>query len=100
MAKLKPQDANLQASLGFLYAKKNLPDRAIPRLQSALALAPDDPGILISVGDGYEALGQRKLAIELMEKGIQKGFPVEGLAHDPDVQALLSDPNFRPKSKK
>ncbi len=100
MAKLKPQDANLQANLGVLYAKKNLPDRAIPRLQSALALAPDDPGILINVGDGYEALGQRKLAIDFMEKGIQKGFPLGALANDPDVQALLSDPNFRPQQKK
>lgn len=100
MAKLKPQDANLQVGLGFLYAKKNLPDRAIPRLQSALALAPDDPGVLISAGDIYEVLGQRKLAIEFMEKGIQKGFPAQGLAHDPDAQALLSDPNFRPQSKK
>jgi eukaryotic-like serine/threonine-protein kinase len=100
MVKLKPQDANLQANLGVLYAKKNLPDQAIPRLQSALALAPDDPGVLTTVGDGYEALGQRKQAIEFMEKGIQKGFSLEDLKHDPDIQALLSDPGFRPLPKK
>jgi tetratricopeptide (TPR) repeat protein len=100
IVKLKPQDANLQANLGVLYAKKNLPDQAIPRLQSALAIAPDDPGILINVGDGYEALGQRKQAIEFMEKGVQKGFALADLQHDPDVQPLLSDPNFRPQVKK
>jgi serine/threonine protein kinase/tetratricopeptide (TPR) repeat protein len=100
MAKLKPQDANLQASLGVLYAKKNLPEQAIPRLQSALALAPDDPEVLINVGDGYEALGQRKLAIDFLEKGIRKGFSQAALANDPDVQSLLSDPNFRPQPNK
>jgi eukaryotic-like serine/threonine-protein kinase len=99
MAKLKPQDANLQANLGVLYAKKNLPEQAIPRLQSALALASDDPGVLINVGDGYEALGQRRVAIEFIEKGIRKGFPLGGLANDPDVQSLLSDPNFQAQPK-
>jgi tetratricopeptide (TPR) repeat protein len=99
MVKLEPQDANLQANLGVLYAEKHLPDQALPRLQSALALAPDDPGVLTTVGDGYEALGQRKQAIEFMEKGLQKGFSLEDLKHDPDIQDLLSDPDFRSSPK-
>lgn len=100
MVKSKPQDANLQANLGVLYAKKNLRDQAILRLQSALALAADDPGVLTTVGAGYEALGNRERAIEFLEQGIQKGFALEDLKHDPDLQALLSDPNFRPQFKK
>jgi len=100
MVKSKPQDANLQANLGVLYAKKNLRDQAILRLQSALALAADDPGVLTTVGAGYEALGNRERAIEFLEQGVQKGFALEELRHDPDLQALLSDPNFRPQFKK
>ena len=100
IVKLKPHDADLQANLGVLYAKKNLPDQAIPRLQSALALAADDPGVLVNVGGAYEALGNREQAVELIAEGIQKGFAIEDLKHDPDLQALLSDPKFRPKLKK
>ena len=94
MAKLKPRDPQLQVNLGLLYARKSQPNLAVPRLQAALVLAPEDPGILVSAGEAYELLGDRSQAIQLVGKAIQKGYSLDDLKHDPDAQSILSDPKF------
>jgi len=45
-----PRDAVAQSNLGLLYAKKKLREQAISRIQSALALSPDDTTVLEAVG--------------------------------------------------
>ena len=99
MAKLKPQDANLQVGLGVLYAKKNLPDRAIPRLQSALALAPDDPGVLISVGDIYEVLGNANWPLSSWKKESRKDSPRRVWRTTPTRKHCYPIPIFRPSQR-
>ncbi len=94
-----PRDAFAQANLGLLYAKKNLREKAIPRIQSALALAPDDAKVLESVGEAYEDLGDRTQALQYLEQSLQKGFALTDLKNIPDLQGPLSDPRFRPNGK-
>jgi len=93
-AKLKPGDPQLQVSLGLLYARKMQAERAAPLLQSALVLAPEDPGILVNAGEAYEMLGDRGKAIQLVAKAMQKGYSLDDLKRDPDAQSILSDPKF------
>lgn len=92
--KLRPQDAQAQANLATIYAEKNLRDKATMRLQSALALAPDDPVVLQSAGVVWEILGDRARAITFIEKSQQKGNGLQDLTGDPDLQSLLRDPNL------
>jgi len=94
MAKLKPRDPQLQVNLGLLYARKTQANLAVPRLQAALVLAPEDPVILVGAGEAYELLGDRRQAIQLVDRAIQKGYSLEDLKHDPDAQSILSDPRF------
>jgi serine/threonine-protein kinase len=94
-----PRDAIAQSTLGFLYAKKKLREKAISRLQSALALAPDDPSVLEGVGQTYEDLGDRANALRYIEESLQKGNTLADLKSIPDLQSLLADPNFRPSGK-
>jgi serine/threonine-protein kinase len=94
-----PRDALAQSALGLLYAKKKLREKAIPRLQSALALAPDDASVLQGVGQAYEDLGDRAQALQYIEKSLQKGIGLANLKNIPDLQGLLSDPSFRPSGK-
>ncbi len=94
MANLKPRDPQLQVNLGLLYARKTQANLAVPRLQAALVLAPEDPAILVSAGEAYELLGDRSQAIQLVGTAIQKGYSLEDLKQDPDAQAILSDPKF------
>jgi len=94
-----PRDAMVQANLGLLYAKKKLREKAIPRIQSALALSSDDPNVLEAVGEAYENLGDRVQALQYVNKSLQKGYALTVLKNVPDLQGLISDPGFRPSEK-
>jgi tetratricopeptide (TPR) repeat protein len=94
-----PREAIAQSRLGVLYSKKKLREKAISRIQSALALSPDDPNVLAVVGIAYEDLGDRAQALQYVEKSLQKGFALADLNNIPDLQGLLSDPSFRPSAK-
>lgn len=71
-------------------------EKALSRIQSALALSPEDANVLETVGETYEALGDRAQALHYIEKSLQKGYDLAALKNTPDLQGLLSDPNFRP----
>jgi serine/threonine protein kinase/tetratricopeptide (TPR) repeat protein len=94
-----PRDAVAQSYLAVVYAKKKLREKAISRIQSALALSPDDPDILEYAGEAYEDLGDRALALQYIEKSLQKGYSLGDMKVNPDLQSLLSDPSFRPSGK-
>jgi serine/threonine-protein kinase len=94
-----PRDAGMQARLALVYAQKKLREKALTHLQTALALAPDDPDVLENVGETYESLGDRAQAIQFIERSVQKGYSLESLKNTPALKNLLSDPKFRPSSK-
>ena len=94
-----PRDAMGHSILALLYAKKKVRDKSISHLQSALALAPDDAEVLENVGEAYEDLGDRTLALQYIEKSLQKGYSFSDLKTIQDLQALLSDPRFHSPSK-
>jgi len=98
-AKLHPQDALVQGILASLYARRNLREKAIARVQTALALAPNDPEVLDCVATAHEYLGDRRRALDYVERALQKGYPLGQVTNDPDMQNLIHDPNFRPKAK-
>ena len=99
-ASAKARDAQMQSVLGVLYAQKKMRDTALARVQAALALSPDDPGVLANVGETYEDLGERREAIKFLQRSMEKGTAIEDLRANHALQDLLSDPNFRPPTKK
>jgi serine/threonine-protein kinase len=94
-AQLTPRDAIVQSTLGLLYAQKKLREKAISRIQSALALSPDDPQVLEAAGETYEDLGDRAQALQFIGKSLQKGYSLAALKNIPDLRGLMSDPAFR-----
>jgi serine/threonine-protein kinase len=98
-ARTNPRDAVVQANLGLLYAQKKLREKAISRIQSALALSPDDAVVLEDVGEAYEVLGDRAQALRYIEKSLQKGYSLEALKNSSELRGVLSDPNFRSNGK-
>jgi len=98
--KADPQDATSQASLAALYAEDGQRDKALTRLQAALVRSPDDSNILELAGETYENLGDRRQALDYIERALRKGYSLDDLKSNPDLQNLLSDPNFRPNGKK
>jgi len=98
-AKSNPRDGQVQSYLGLVYAQKKMRDKALPRLQSALVLSPDDNVVLENVGEAYEKLGDRTRALYYIHQSLQKGYGLAALKNNLDLQSLLSDPRFRPNGK-
>jgi eukaryotic-like serine/threonine-protein kinase len=99
LVKVRPQDARVQSALAVLYARKKLPDKAMTRIQTALALSPDEPWVLVDVAEAYEDLGNRREAIAHVEKGLQLGYDLEELKNIPGLVPVLRDPNFHVPAK-
>jgi tetratricopeptide (TPR) repeat protein len=94
-AQARPQDAVLQSALGVLYAEKKLRDKALQRIQAALAMAPDDPQVAANAAEAYEDLGERAEAIQCALKAIQKGMTLSDLLTSAPLQDVVADPKFR-----
>jgi serine/threonine protein kinase/tetratricopeptide (TPR) repeat protein len=94
-----PRDALAQSKLGVLYAQKKAREKAISRIQSALALSPDDPNVLEAAGEAYEDLGDRVMALQYVGKSLQKGYDLADLKSSPDLQGLIADPRFQQAKK-
>jgi serine/threonine-protein kinase len=93
-ARSHPQDAQLLSELATLYAAKKLRDKALPPLQKALALAPDDPAVLLNAAETYEDFGERAETLRYVERGLSKGYSMDDLRRRFALQGVLSDPSF------
>ena len=93
------QDASAQSLLAKLYALDHQGSRAKNRIDSALALAPSDIGVLEDAAEMYAALGDRAKAIEYIHKSIAGGAKIEEFKDRPGLQEIMADPSFRANGK-
>ena len=93
--RISPQDAMMQADLGAVDAQQHLGEKALPHLEAALALAPNDANVLERLGEAQEFLGHRSKAIDYLHQAVNRGYPRSDLLLNPGLQALLSDPQAR-----
>jgi len=98
-AESRPRDGEVQSYLALLYAKKKQREKAMGRVQTALALAPDDSVVLENIGEAYEDLGDRARALQYIQRSVQMGYSLAALKSNRDLQGVLSDPKFRPHEK-
>jgi Tfp pilus assembly protein PilF len=89
-----PQDATAHGDLADLYATSKDREKAVRELATALALQPNDPRVLSDAAQAYEALGERKRAIEYTVKSLQNGNTLDFFKTLPDMQGVLADANF------
>ena len=95
VVKLNPDDADVQCRLGVLYARQHLRTKAISHLEGALARAPDSTDVLSNAADGYEYLGNRTRALDLVKKALAGGMSMDEIERDPRIRELRRDPRFR-----
>jgi len=94
-AQSKPRDAQVQSHLAFQYGNRGMRQQAMTRVQAALALAPNDPDVLVNVSNTYQALGDHRQAMHYAQMSLQNGYTLSDLRRDPDMQAVLPDPDFQ-----
>jgi len=100
LVKVQPRDAGAQSDLAILYAGRNLHDKALLRIQAALAMSPEDPVVLVNVAEAYEALGDRRSAVTYVEDALKRGFDLDDVKNIPGLLPVLGDSNFRIPGKK
>lgn len=93
------RDATALSTLATFYAADKMSEKALARVRTALALAPDDPNVLSNAGEAYEFLGDREQALQYIEKSIAKGYALDDIRNTPGLQALVADPRFKPPAK-
>ena len=91
----KPNDATILSYLASYYGKLDNREKAIGRLDTALALAPGDSRVLYMAALTYEVLGDRATALKMLKAALEKGYPAASVRQDPDLQKLRMDPAFR-----
>jgi tetratricopeptide (TPR) repeat protein len=70
--------------------------KALDWTRRALAIEPDDPGVLYNVSCNYSLLGRPEEAIECLEKAIANGFGFkQWIEHDSDLDTLRDNPRFQ-----
>jgi len=70
--KLKPDNAYITDSLGWVYFKQNRMDEAVKYLQEAARLMPDDPAILEHLADAYARTGRIPEALDIYRKILER----------------------------
>ncbi|OQX00856.1 MAG: hypothetical protein BWK80_61115 [Desulfobacteraceae bacterium IS3] len=70
--KYKPDDGYIMDSLGWVYYKKGLYDKALEILEKSVKLVSDDPTIFEHIGDVYLMVGEKKKALEFFERSLLK----------------------------
>jgi len=99
-AEARPKDAELLSELATLYAHQQVAEKARTLTSKAVALAPDDPTVLMNAAEVSEQLGNRGEAIRFTEEGLRKGFSLDDLKRRYALQALIRDPRIRPQASK
>jgi eukaryotic-like serine/threonine-protein kinase len=95
-----PHDVTVLSQLGTYYARVEMPDKSVPLLRQAAALAPEDPLTLYRVADGYELLNRREEALRWIGKALVLGFSLKVVKDNPELSGLTADPRFRSLSQK
>jgi serine/threonine protein kinase/tetratricopeptide (TPR) repeat protein len=93
---LNPEDARaLYLGSNSLYKLGDVA-RAQAWAERALAVDPNDAGVLYNVACAFGVQGNADRAIELLERAVENGFGHrEWIEHDPDLNALHDRPRFK-----
>ena len=71
-------------------------DKGLEWGDRALALDPDDAGVLYNIACLYAVGGKPERALDLLEHAAQNGFGhKEWIEHDPDIESLRSHPRYK-----
>jgi tetratricopeptide (TPR) repeat protein/TolB-like protein len=91
---VNPRDGGAVAVIALCEA--HLGDRlaAERHIAEALTLSPDDRDIQMRSAKAYIVLGNRRAALERLQKAVERGYPPQLARDDPELTAVKSSPEF------
>jgi len=93
--KINPRDAELLADMAGYCTRLGQRNRALSFIKRALHLAPDNVVVMAYAGLIYEETGRRELALEWLDKALQKGYALSEIEHEPGLRKLRGDDRFQ-----
>lgn len=92
---VNPNDPASLMDLAWIAAMLEQPTKARTLIGRALELAPDDPYAHYYAGLIRLRAGETAAALSAFEAALERGYPVNMLAQDPQLSAILDDSGFR-----
>jgi tetratricopeptide (TPR) repeat protein len=93
---LNPDDSRALNLGSASLAKSGQRERGLEWAKRALAIDPEDSGMLYNTACFYAVQGETDEAINCLEKAVQHGFGLRGwLENDPDFNSVRGDPRFQ-----
>jgi adenylate cyclase len=92
---LNPTDRRaLSLTPGYMFEVGDR-DEAIDWINKALALYPEDTGVIVNAACLFAKDGNTEKSLDLLEKVFGKGYgKKDWIAHDPDYDSLRKEPRF------
>jgi Flp pilus assembly protein TadD len=93
---LNPDDARAWYFSATALMRLGQRDQALERARRALAIDPEDAGVLYNVACFYAVAGSSEEALDHLDKAIQNGFGHrEWLENDSDLDSIRDEPRFQ-----
>lgn len=93
--RLNPNDLSLTLDLASFYAQKGDSEKSLKLVSSIKIASKRSPRISFSLGVVYEMLGERKAAVNWINKAFSDGHAVIEIKNNPWLDRLLLDPSLR-----
>jgi serine/threonine protein kinase/Flp pilus assembly protein TadD len=98
--RINPNDVDVICMLAGYYAQLNDNEKAYARLNQAQSLEITNVDNYFDIGDVYEQLGERDLALEWIGKALENGFTLAKIENNPGLNELRKDKRFQDLVKK
>ena len=93
--KVNPRDPDLLSHLAIYNAMIGEHARARGLLKQVVDLEPDNPEVIFRIGDTYEHLGNREMALEWIGKALDSGYPLALIENEAGLTELRKDERFQ-----
>src|SRR5271156_145118 len=95
-----PQDADVMAEIALCYANLGDAQQADTFIKKARAIDKSNVGYIYEEAQIYSLLGKPKEGLKALQESLEKHYPAEAAATDPNVDNLRSSPEFDDLIKK
>ena len=95
LARTPDEDPDLIARLIDYYSMSGDDKSTREMIKRAQPFGETDSGVMKSIGDAYEKLGERKQALRYLDNAMRHHYPQEIIVRNPLLKDLLKDPVFQ-----
>jgi len=91
-----PEDVRARILLGAMLALLGNEEESVRHLQTAVALRPNEAGILYNAACTYAAMKRKTETLEMLKRAMAAGYGnLDWMRKDPDLDFVHDDPDFK-----